>query len=139
MCCLCQVKTIKVDMAWCEVWIEKLDCIPNTIELAGKTSKTNDKWQAHKQCLVKALACPCEHPSVVKVLVIHSETMEVYTLWWNGGTLWEMLDYNMKYSPATDNWMLSWKEGLMWNGKDGLSSLGEIVWRWHGHSWTSWV
>jgi hypothetical protein len=65
--------------------------------------------------------------------------MEVYTLWWNGGTLWEMLDYNMKYSPATDNWMLSWKEGLMWNGKDGLSSLGEIVWRWHGHSWTSWV
>jgi hypothetical protein len=65
--------------------------------------------------------------------------MEVYTLWWNGGTLRKMLDYNMKYSPAMDNWMLLWKEGLMWNGKDGLSSLAEILWRWHEHSWTSWV
>jgi hypothetical protein len=29
--------------------------------------------------------------------------MEVYTLWWNGGTFQEMLDYNMKYSPIMDN------------------------------------
>jgi hypothetical protein len=87
----------------CKVWIERFDCIPNTIELVGKTPKTNDKWEACKQCSIEALACPCGHPSVIKVLAIHSKTMEAYTLWWNGGTLQKMLDYNMKYSLAMDN------------------------------------
>ncbi len=52
---------------------------------------------------MEALASLCEHPSVIKFLTIHIETMEAYTLWWNGGTLWELLDYNTKYSPITDN------------------------------------
>ncbi len=29
--------------------------------------------------------------------------MEAYTLWCNGGTFQEMLDYNTKYSPITNN------------------------------------
>jgi len=123
----------------CKVWIERFDYIPITIELVGKTPKTNDKWEARKQCSIEASTCPCEHPGVIKVFAIRLETMEVYILWWNGGTLQKMLDYNMKYSHAMDNWMLLWKKGLMWYGKDDMPSLGEVMWRWHGHSWTSWV
>jgi hypothetical protein len=51
---------------------------------------------------MEVLACPCEHPSVIKFLAIHTETMEVYKLWWNGGTLQKMFDQNMKYSPITN-------------------------------------
>jgi hypothetical protein len=67
-----------------------------------KTPKTNDKWKTRKQCLVEVLACMCEHPSVIKFFAIHVKTMEAYTLWWNGGTLQEMLDYNTNYSPIMD-------------------------------------
>ncbi len=70
----------------CKVWIERFDCIPNTIELVGKTPKTNDKWEACKQCLIEASTWWCEHLGVIKVLAIHSKTMEAHTLWWNGGT-----------------------------------------------------
>jgi len=55
---------------------------------------------------VEALACLCEDPNVIKFLVAHKKTMEAYTLWWNGGTLQEMLDYNMKCSPIMDNYIL---------------------------------
>jgi len=61
--------------------------IPNIVELAKKTPKIDDKQKACKQCLVEALAYTCEHPSVIKFLAIHIETMEAYMLWWNGGTL----------------------------------------------------
>jgi hypothetical protein len=47
--------------------------------------------------LVEVLACPCKHPSVIKYLAIHLETMEAYTLWWNGGMIRKMFDYNTKY------------------------------------------
>jgi hypothetical protein len=55
---------------------------------------------------VEALASPCEYSSVIKFLTIHLKTMEAYTLWWNDGTLWEILDYNTKYSPIMNNWTL---------------------------------
>ncbi len=84
------------------VWIKRFDCISSTIELVEKTPKTNDKWKTRKQCLVEVLACMCEHPSVIKFFAIHVKTMEAYTLWWNGGTLQEMLDYNTNYSPIMD-------------------------------------
>jgi hypothetical protein len=93
----------------CKVRIEKFNRIPNMIELAKKTSKMDDRWKTHKQQLVEALACPCKHPSVIKFLTIHTKTMEAYTLWWKGGTLWEMLDYNTKYSPIIDNCTLLWQ------------------------------
>jgi hypothetical protein len=87
----------------CKVQIERFNCIPNTIELVGKTPKTNNKPKTCKQRLVKVLAYPCKYSSVIKFLNIHLETMEAYTLWWNDLTLWEILDYNTKYSPIMDN------------------------------------
>jgi hypothetical protein len=47
--------------------------------LARKTPKIDDKGEACKQCSVEALAYTCEHPSVIKFLAIHIETMEAYT------------------------------------------------------------
>jgi hypothetical protein len=69
----------------------------------GKTPKTYDKWEAHKHHLVKALACLCQDSNVIKSFTIHSKTMEAYTLWWNGGTFQDMLDYNMKNSFVMDS------------------------------------
>jgi len=52
--------------------------------LAGKTSKINDKLKTHKQHMVEVLGCPCEHPTVIKFLNIHSKiTMEIYAFKWN--------------------------------------------------------
>jgi hypothetical protein len=110
-----------------KVQIEKFDRIPSMIKLVEKTSKTNDKRETHKQRSVEALACPCKHQGLIKFLAIHTKTMETYTLWWNGGTLQEMLDYNMKYSPITDNHTLLWQGGWIWTGEHDLSPLGKIV------------
>jgi len=66
---------------------------------------------------MEALACPCEHPSVIKFFAIHIKTMEAYTLWWNGGTLQEMLDYNMKYFPIMDDRTLSHQGGPNMEGR----------------------
>jgi hypothetical protein len=65
----------------CKVQIERFSCIPNMIELARKTLKTNDQQKTGIQRLAEALACLCKHPSVIKFLIIHTETMEAYTLW----------------------------------------------------------
>jgi len=72
---------------------------------------------------VEALASLCKHPGVIKFLAIHIETMEAYTLWWNGGTLWEMLDYNTKYSPITDNYNLLWQGGPNMKGWTWLAAF----------------
>jgi hypothetical protein len=53
----------------------------------GGTPKTNDKREAHKQHLMEALACLCEHLGAIKFVTIPALTMEAYTLWWNGGIL----------------------------------------------------
>ncbi len=37
--------------------------------------------------------------------------MEAYTLWWNGRTFREMLDYNTKYSPIIDSHTLMQQGG----------------------------
>jgi hypothetical protein len=46
--------------------------------------------------------------------------MEANTLWWNGGTHQEMLDYNTKYSPIIDNQTLLQQGGL---DVEGLTQL----------------
>jgi hypothetical protein len=97
------------------------------IELAGKTLKMDDKWKICKQRSMEALACPSEHPSVIKSFAIHTKTMEIYTLWWNGGTFPKMLNYNMKYSPIMDNQTLLWQGVWIWKGEHDLLPLGEIV------------
>jgi len=45
----------------------------------GGTPKTDDEQKTHKQHLMEALACSCEHLGVIKFFTIHALTMEAYT------------------------------------------------------------
>jgi len=87
----------------------------------------------------KALAYPCKHIGVIKFLTIHSKPLKGYTLLWNGAcfkkcwittqsihSIWRIECY---YNNQTQ----------IWKGKNDLSPLAKIVWRWHGHSLTSWL
>jgi hypothetical protein len=100
----------------CKVQIERFNYIPNTIELVGKTPKTNEKQKVCKQHLVKAIVCPCKHLGVIKFLAIYLNTMEAYTLWWNGNMLRKMLNYNTKYPPILNNQVFLWQKGLDMEG-----------------------
>jgi hypothetical protein len=53
--------------------------------------------------------------------------MEAYTLWWNGETLQEMLDYNTIYLPLLIIVPYCDKGGHIWKGEHNLLLLGEIV------------
>jgi hypothetical protein len=63
----------------------------------------DDKQETRKQQSLEALACSCKHPCVIKFFAMHIETMDAYTLWWNGRTFQKMLDYNTKCFPIIDN------------------------------------
>jgi hypothetical protein len=39
----------------------------------------DDKQETWKQWSMEALACLCEHPNVIKFLVVHKKTIEAYT------------------------------------------------------------
>jgi len=71
--------------------------------MTSEKNISNDQWEA--------LACLCKHPSVIKFLAIHIETMETYTLWWNGGTFREVLDYYTKYSPIINKIISYYSKG----------------------------
>jgi hypothetical protein len=103
------------------------------IELAWKTLKTNDKQKTCKQWSVEALAYLYKHPSVIRFLAIHTKTMKAYTLWWNGGTLREMLDYNTKYSPIMNTRTLLWQGGL---DMEGWTQLVTFRWNCVKLAWT---
>jgi serine/threonine protein kinase len=47
----------------------------------------------------EALACPIDHPGVIKVMYLDRRTYESFTLWWNGGSLFGMQQYDKRYAP----------------------------------------
>jgi hypothetical protein len=60
--------------------IERFNHIPSTIELAGNTPKTYDKWETCKQRSMEVVVSSCEHIGVIKFFTIHAKPMKVYTL-----------------------------------------------------------
>jgi hypothetical protein len=52
---------------------------------------------------MEALPCSINHSGVIKFYAIHVKTMEVYQLWWNKGTFWEMLKYYDSQTQSLDN------------------------------------
>ena len=67
---------------------------PEWIELAGKTMKVEKNKENRLQRLAKALACPVDHPGVIKLLYSNTRTYESYSMWWNGGSLMNMMAYD---------------------------------------------
>jgi hypothetical protein len=119
-----------VVMVWC-TRCESKDLI------ASHRKGRHWKWmtsETHKQWLVEALACPCEHPNVIKFLATHIETMEAYTLWWNGGTFKKCWITSWNISPLLIIIPYCKKVSWIWKGEHDLSPLGEIMWSWHGHT-----
>jgi hypothetical protein len=79
------------------VEIHEVEAIPPYIEFAGKTMKLKDNLEYRKSRSTEALACPVDHPGIIKVMYLDRRTYESFTLWWNGGSLFAMLHYDKKY------------------------------------------
>jgi hypothetical protein len=69
------------------VRISRMENIPSDIDFAGKMLKANDDFAQRDEQSLEALACPISHAGVIKFWALHPNTMEAYTLWWNGGSL----------------------------------------------------
>jgi hypothetical protein len=81
------------------VEIKEVETIPPYIEFVGKTMKMNDNLEHHKSRSTEALACPIDHPGVIKVMYLDRRTYKSFTLWWNGGSLYGMHQYDKLYQP----------------------------------------
>ena len=86
--------------------------IPSDIDFAAKKSKAaTPLLQRHAQC-IKACIDPIQHPGMIKFWAVHHKTMELYTLWWNGGLLASFLrNLNSKVSEVTPNDCIGWLGG----------------------------
>jgi hypothetical protein len=85
-----------------QVRISRMENIPSDIDFAGKLLKANKDFDQKKERSMEALACPVLHTGVIKFWILHPNTMEAYTLWWNGGSLHSFwTKYNSKVSEVT--------------------------------------
>jgi hypothetical protein len=66
--------------------------IPSHWAFAAKTQKGDTAEARSIRFNAEALALRSAHEGCIKWIAIHSERNEGYTLWWNGGTLREMLN-----------------------------------------------
>ena len=65
-----------------KVTIQGAISIPKQIEFVGK------EWS------VEALARPIDQPRVIKLLYLNTRTYKLYSMWWNRGSLINMLAYD---------------------------------------------
>jgi hypothetical protein len=79
------------------VEIHEVEAILPYIEFAGKTMKLKDNLEYRKSRSIEALACPVDHPGVIKVMYLDRCTYESFILWWNGRSLFAMRHYDRKY------------------------------------------
>jgi hypothetical protein len=70
-----------------KVRISRVANILTIVAFAGKMSKAMNEVDKRVERAKEALACPIEHPGLMKFWAINSVTMEAYTLWWNGGSV----------------------------------------------------
>ena len=77
-----------------KVTIREAASIPEWIEFAGKTMKVEKNKENRLQRSAEALACPIDHPRVIKLLYLNTRTYESYSMWWNGGSLMNMMAYD---------------------------------------------
>jgi serine/threonine protein kinase len=85
-----------------KVCISRMANIHSIVDFARLKSKTASKKANQNKRSVKALACPIEHPGVIKFWTINSQRMEAYTLWWNGRSVKSFWNINSKVSKAIE-------------------------------------
>jgi serine/threonine protein kinase len=70
------------------------------IEFVGKLPTAKTEKEKREQRSLEAMICPVAHPGVIKFWALHPQTMEAYTLWWNGQNLSKFWHINSKASEA---------------------------------------
>ena len=80
--------------------------IPDWIEFAGKTMKAKDSLENCKERSVEALACPVDHPGVIRIQYLNMRTYKSYSLWWNGGSIRDLRNYNKFVAETHPNEIL---------------------------------
>lgn len=85
------------------VSIEGVSCIPLHMDFAGKTMKEGKNALNREKRSIEALACPVDHPGVIKIQYLDRRTYESYTLWWNGGSLASIWRIDSKYDEEHED------------------------------------
>ena len=88
------------------VTIHGASSIPSWIEWAGKTMKTKNSLENWKERSIEALACPVDHPGIIKLQYLHPKTYESYSMWWNGGSLKHMRAYDYQVPDVHESTIL---------------------------------
>lgn len=78
------------------VRITGVSFIPEWLEFAGKSMKVRDPRKNREERSIEALACPVDHPGVIKINYLNVTTLEAYSLWWNGGSVRSMRIFDAK-------------------------------------------
>jgi hypothetical protein len=80
-----------------------MENVPSNIDFVGKQPKAKDEFEKKNEQSLEALACPISHVGVIKFWALNSNTIEAYTLWWNGRSLKSFwTSYDSKVSEATN-------------------------------------
>jgi hypothetical protein len=72
-------------------FIEGVSAIPKLWELAAKWQKGDTIAVQKVRFNAEAMAMQSTHEGCIKLIAVHPTKLEGYTLWWNGGTIQEML------------------------------------------------
>ena len=70
------------------------------------TIKAKDSLENCKERSVEALACPTDHPGVIKIQYLNMRTYELYSLWWNGSSIRDMRNYDKSVAEMHPNKIL---------------------------------
>ena len=105
--------------------------IPEWIEFAGKTMKAKDSLENRKERSVEALACPVDHPGVIKIQYLNMQTYKSYSLWWNGGSIRDMRNYDKSVLKCIQTKSFPILELILNRGNDWWR-IRRIVLIWHG-------
>jgi hypothetical protein len=76
------------------------------IEWAGKTMKATNSLENRKERSIEALACPVDHPGVIKLQYLNMKTYESYSMWWNGGSFKNMRVYDFQVPDVHERTLL---------------------------------
>ena len=84
--------------------------IPEWIEFVGKTMKAKNSLENWKERSTEALACPVDHPRVIKIQYLNMRTYELYSMWWNGGSLKNMREYDHSIAEVHESKILCYED-----------------------------
>jgi hypothetical protein len=64
-----------------------MENVPSDKDFTEKLPKAKHEFKQRNEQSLEALACPISHVGVIKFWALHPNTIEAYSLWWNGSSL----------------------------------------------------